>query len=186
MWRPANKNATHKMERVSLSSCSSLVLVLFMQNLIRNWIPEILLTYMELSVVCRIPLVCLHRKDSVLHHCLSLDMLFYKKRRFCFCHCFSFFFMSLVKSVLCQSWKGKHANFMEGRSADANKCNIIFLSGLLGKLRMRNASLASPASLCISLQSFNLQLFEGTSSGMGSPQQALPSIGYCFTWSRAD
>lgn len=47
------------------------------------------------------------------------------------------------------------------------------------KLNIRNASLECPCSLCISLQSFNLQLFADVSSVIGSIQQAILLIG-CF------
>lgn len=68
-------------------------------------------------------------------------------------------------------WKGQKCHHRE--DADASDYSVVFLPGLLRKLSMRNASLESPASPCISLQSFNLQLFEDASSGMGHIQQAL-------------
>lgn len=48
------------------------------------------------------------------------------------------------------------------------------------KISIRNASLECPCSHCISLQSFNLQLFADVSSVMGSIQHIIFLIG-CFS-----
>ena len=80
-------------------------------------------------------------------------------------------------------WKGQKCHQRGG--ADASDCSVVFLPGLLRKLSMRNASLASPVSPCISLQSFNLELFEDTSSGMGCIHQALPLwVTFCMVKGR--
>lgn len=46
-------------------------------------------------------------------------------------------------------WKGQKCHHREG--ANESDYSVVFLSGLHRKLSMRNASLASPVSPCISL-----------------------------------
>lgn len=101
-----------------------------------------------------------HSKMSTSAHAsLSSGVLPYREKQF-------------GNSCILAEWKWQKCHPREG--SDTCDCGVVFLSVLLGKLTMRNASLVSPASPCISLQSFNLQLFEDASSGIGSIQQALP------------
>lgn len=62
----------------------------------------------------------------------------------------------------------------------SNTHSIISIFVPIEKLNIRNASLECPCSHCISLQSFNLQLFANVSNVMGSIQQAILLIG-CFS-----
>lgn len=63
----------------------------------------------------------------------------------------------------------------------SNTHSMISIFVPIEKLNIRNASLECPCSHCISLQSFNLQLFADVSSVMGSIQQAILLIG-CFSY----